>query len=790
MRTWFRSGLALALLATACAEPGDDGTDDGLAPVAERGTARVKTRWGEQTMSYRVIDGRAIAEGDIDLGPVARLQLYANTAIDTTRRWPDGVVHYTFDPAIAANDVRRTRVADAIAHYEALTPVRFVEEPDDVCPDEAPNCTDYVYITSTTIPGVGGTSALGRVGGKQNLTLAANASVGTVIHEFGHALGLSHEQNRPDRASYVTINSECIDTGDEADDADNEIDWNGQYNVSASSEGFGAYDFASVMHYSSTGGRDEDYLAAPCNGRQPMERKATAWCPESICSDPGNDGVAEFISAQRTALSPGDVNSMWGMYAEGIGASEAGDRLGAAIAAGDFDGDGFVDVAVGAPGEDVGAVNAAGAVFVWKGSGEGFQPWLTITQGWLGAASEATDELGAALAVGDLDADGYVDLVIGAPGEVNGGVSDIGAVFIARGSEAGLVPAQTVTQATVGDLDEGNDRFGAALAVGDFDGDSRDDVAIGAPGETLGAGPAAGRVFVLRGQANGTVTAWDSVGQDEIAVVGNGGIAPPPVPLGVAAAGDAFGAALTAGRVDTDGRYDLVVGAPCDSDNANCAGAVYLFRGAVGSLQGWRRLTRAAPTAFDRVGWSVAVVDRDGDGDGDLAAGAPYATVSGQTSSGLIQLWNTSGTSLSTSSLWSQSPFAANEPGDLFGATLASVARPVLFSPAQLYAAAPVEGTSGDLVETGVVQRFTVTGGALGHNALVRESPVGIEEDGDEFGRGLAVYGALEGTYIFVGAPGENDDSGAVYVLGAIGNAAPTHRQVLVQHGAGSHTAP
>jgi hypothetical protein len=145
---------------------------------------------------------------------------------------------------------------------------------------------------------------------------------------------------------------------------------------------------------------------------------------------------------------------------------------------------------------------------------------------------------------------------------------------------------------------------------------------------------------------------------------------------------------------------------------------------------------------------------------------------------------------VTTSAWFSQSGFADDEVGDQFGASLASVQHPILFSPAQLFVGVPVEGMNGEDVEAGVVQRFTVTGNAFSHNAMIRESPGGAEEEGDEFGRAVAVHGTPAGTFIFVGAPGENNESGAVYVLGALGNVAPGHRQVLVQHGKGTHAAP
>lgn len=88
------------------------------------------------------------------------------------------------------------------------------------------------------------------------------------------------------------------------------------------------------------------------------------------------------------------------------GSVSAGALFGHALAAGDFDGDGFDDLAIGAPGEDVSGHDHAGAVFVLRGSASGL----------LEGAAHKGDWFGHALAAGDFDGDGEHDLAIGAPG--------------------------------------------------------------------------------------------------------------------------------------------------------------------------------------------------------------------------------------------------------------------------------------------------------------------------------------------------------------------------------------
>src|SRR5262249_43809175 len=133
---------------------------------------------------------------------------------------------------------------------------------------------------------------------------------------------------------------------------------------------------------------------------------------------------------------------------------------------GDFNGDGFGDLAIGAPGEN----NGAGVVHVLKGSAAGLitpgsQIWSQNSNGNADTA-EPGDEFGRSLAVGNFNGDGFADLAIGVPGE-NGGA---GAVHVLYGSANGLtaLKSQLWTQASagVGDNPESGDHFGQTLAAG------------------------------------------------------------------------------------------------------------------------------------------------------------------------------------------------------------------------------------------------------------------------------------------------------------------------------------
>lgn len=111
-------------------------------------------------------------------------------------RWPGAVVPFEVDP----NLPNPQRVTDAVAHYGAPTPVRFVPRNGQ---------SDYVRF----IPDTGSSSRVGRQGGRQDIRIAAGAPTGTVIHEMGHAIGLWHEQSREDRNALITVNFANIASG-------------------------------------------------------------------------------------------------------------------------------------------------------------------------------------------------------------------------------------------------------------------------------------------------------------------------------------------------------------------------------------------------------------------------------------------------------------------------------------------------------------------------------------------------------------------------------------------------
>jgi hypothetical protein len=314
---------------------------------------------------------------------------------------------------------------------------------------------------------------------------------------------------------------------------------------------------------------------------------------------------------------------------------ETFDSFGASLAAGDVNGDGFFDLAVGVPGENVGSVADAGAVTVLFGSADGITTTgaQTLFQGGGGIAgsAEAGDHFGRSVATGVLANDDLADLVVGAPGEDVGGVVDAGAVNLLAGSATGLVNGSLATQGNP----ETGDSFGAAVATGDFDEPAGDDVAVGAPGETVIGRPAAGAVSVFSGPPNGLAS-------ERLLFQGTAGIPGNPE------AGDAFGATVAPTDANGIGQWDLAVGVPSETVGPDVqAGAVNLLAGSPTGPGGGRLLLQANPENFDAFGTAIAggffLHDFDNNGFFDLAVGAPLEKVGTRQSAGAVSVFYASG---------------------------------------------------------------------------------------------------------------------------------------------------
>jgi len=321
-------------------------------------------------------------------------------------------------------------------------------------------------------------------------------------------------------------------------------------------------------------------------------------------------------------------NQTWSQGSPGvIGLEEAGDVVGFALACGDFDWDGFDDLAIGAAGEAVGELGGAGAVNVLYGSAQGLTATgdAIFTQNTDGLASEAEvgDLFGSSLAAGDFDNDGYCDLAIGSSGEDLEPVGSAGVTQILYGGEDGLMGAgsQIFHQDSplVPDTVEPGDRFGEALTAGDFNNDGFYDLAVSAPGEDFGEVAGVGVVTVLFGRSGGLAAGDAAYLHQDLPRVSD-----------VAELGDGFGGALASGDFDHDGFDDLAIGVSGDDvAGVNNAGLAQVFYGRSFGFSGGGQLwSQESPgidgeaQVDDRLGNALAVGDFNRDGFSDLVIAA------------------------------------------------------------------------------------------------------------------------------------------------------------------------
>jgi hypothetical protein len=184
------------------------------------------------------------------------------------------------------------------------------------------------------------------------------------------------------------------------------------------------------------------------------------------------------------------------------GAEEELDRFGEVLAAGDFDGDGIDELAVGDPIEDLSGpfVGDVGSLTVLDFDGDGHVQWLQDDLN--PESSETGDHFAAALAAADFDCDGVDDLAVGAPDETLGPVGQAGLLHVLYGvGGSGLDNDRDQIWLQTLDPSEDDDHFAQALAAGHWSGQCGAGLAIGAPGETLGGLAGTGAVNLLFSRA-------------------------------------------------------------------------------------------------------------------------------------------------------------------------------------------------------------------------------------------------------------------------------------------------
>ncbi len=280
-----------------------------------------------------------------------------------------------------------------------------------------------------------------------------------------------------------------------------------------------------------------------------------------IVGAPDNDGNGTLSGSAYVLHGPLYGNLSASSATARMRGETSQDTAGHAVAcAGDTNADGYDDVLVGADEDDDGGTDS-GAAYLLLGPVSG-----TFTLSSLTADAKVLGENnldGAGIAVsggGDLNGDGYSDVVVSARGVDAGGAST-GAAYVVHGPFAGVVDLSAAAGRVVGSIME---KAGTQVCTGgDFNADGYDDLLVTATGNDLG-GTDAGIAYILHGPVTGFTTLASSA---DLLLVGE-------------TAGDGAGGSCSlTGDVTGDGADDALVGATGQDGGGSSSGAVYLVEG-------------------------------------------------------------------------------------------------------------------------------------------------------------------------------------------------------------------
>ncbi|KAJ1415855.1 hypothetical protein B484DRAFT_422302 [Ochromonadaceae sp. CCMP2298] len=391
----------------------------------------------------------------------------------------------------------------------------------------------------------------------------------------------------------------------------------------------------------------------------PSRRIFVTICASSLLLLPVAQVRATYADIDLSnAASDSQVSTLQGAHSSG--------SLGTSVSdAGDVNGDGFPDIIVGAPNADTNGRGRAGAVYLLFGRAGGFMnvdlagfvssdSTGFIVQGngqeesddyyYNGSTTPNTrwrgDNLGISVSgAGDMNNDGFSDIVVGAPNASLNGIVGAGAVYVILGKKEGFSTvdlAGFVSSDSTGFIVQGAvEYFNLGTSVsgaGDVNNDGFSDIVLGAHHASFYGKGTTGAVYVLFGRAGGfsTVDLADFVSSDSTGYMIQG-----------AEAGDNLGISVSgAGDMNNDGFSDVVVGASQASPNLRLrAGAVYVI---LGKKEGFSTVDLVGFVSSDSTGFIVqgaveyfnlgtsvsGAGDVNGDGCDDVIIGAPRASPS------------------------------------------------------------------------------------------------------------------------------------------------------------------
>jgi hypothetical protein len=288
--------------------------------------------------------------------------------------------------------------------------------------------------------------------------------------------------------------------------------------------------------------------------------------------------------------------------------------MGYSLATADLDGDGADELIAGALEDNAPTQIDAGRVFIYSGLP------AVLTQTLNDPSPEAFGRFGVSVATGDLNGDGFLDIVVGSRTADLAGPVDSGKSVVFFG------PTFATSHILLPPVPEAGGRFGHFAALGDFDGDGFEDVAVTSIGASVSGFPAAGAVDIFYGPS-----------------LAHGLRIPNPVP----GLNDQFGYRIAAADLDGDSMDDLVVAAPfkplmpsyiCGTGGVepDDSGALYVLRAPFMTLQVY--FPNPQPSCFGLLGADLSVKDLNLDGHPDIIAGAEFDSSGGVADQGSVYI--------------------------------------------------------------------------------------------------------------------------------------------------------